>query len=118
MGDGVNFRGNNDHGAQNIEDGHEGHQLGGDLSDSFDTAYDHQKYKNTDDKARDDFGDPEIGLDGLGNGIGLHHVADTEGGDYGKKCKKNPQPFLPQSFLQVVHGTRRPPYRPHGWFCI
>jgi hypothetical protein len=61
---------------------------------------------NTD--STDPHGDAERIAQGVGHGIGLHHVADTEGGDGRKEGEQGPQEASdgsPNAPRKVVHGA-------------
>ncbi len=84
-------------GAEDVENDHKRHQEFGDLADLFNAADDdHGRCHHQDEAGHRGWN--MIGcLDRVGDGVGLDHVADAEGGDGGEDRENGAQPGLFQT---------------------
>lgn len=97
-----------DKGEDNVEEGHEGHELASHNAHALHAAYEHAKAYDKQGASHCPFTDAEGGLHVHGNGVGLHHAAnahdggnDTEDGEEGAK----PFPAGAKAVLDEVHAA-------------
>ena len=90
---------------EDIESRHQRHQPSGNLGNPLDTAKKHRANEQCYDDTRIEMWDAEVGVQRVGDGIGLHHVADAETGNAGKQREGDgePAPVRPHAVLDVIH---------------
>ncbi len=93
--------------AEKVDEDHYRHDAFGEFSDPFDTAKGDDSDEENDGDAADAGRDAELGVDGGGDGVGLDHVADSEGGESGEKRVGDgePFPFRAETFFDVKHDA-------------
>lgn len=96
-------------GGKEVEDGHGGHQDGGHLADGLNALYQHQQGKDGEEHSRHPGGESEGSFQGRGDGVGLSHVADAEGGNDGEdgegRRQKRADSLVGEAVLHGVHGA-------------
>ena len=120
-GNGADIRKHDDKRADDVNDGHAGHELFRDLTDALDAAEQHQRHEDGDANAGDE-ADHRLparrvfierdgnGLDGIRDGVHLCDVADTEGRDRAEDGEHGaePLPLGAKAVFDVVHGSAAP----------
>ena len=96
-----------DQAAGHVDDRHHRHHDGGNPADIFDAAEDNHAGEQRQGDTGGQRVDIERFLQVSGNGVGLDGIADAESGDRAEQGEQHPQPFLPQSPLQIIHRTAR-----------
>ena len=91
--------------ADDIQQGHEGHHLFGHGSDAADAAEEDEGTAGGDDQAHDQGRHVKSGLEGVGDGVGLHHVADATQGDDDGDREEHGQLVAAETFGDVVGGA-------------
>ena len=86
------------HAGHNVEDGHEGHQIGGHLTDALHAADDHDGGEDGQDNAGPQGGQAHQGLHGAGDLGGLGDIADAEAGDAAQQGEQHRQPLHAGAF--------------------
>ena len=84
-------------GADNIDDGHQRHDLFRDLNDALDATDDHQKKNDGQHTSGDDGLDPEGLLHPGGDAVDLRHIARTEGTDDDTHLLAGPRATAPMT---------------------
>ena len=93
-----------------IENGHERHQPRSPQGDALDAAEQHGTDQHHERYGGDQRCDVEFVVEGGGDGVGLHHIADAETGDGAEDREGDgePAPFGAQAVADVVHGAADP----------
>src|SRR5690606_40234350 len=71
----------------------------------MDASEEHQGGTEGQDQTGDPGGDAEGFLKCGGDGMGLHHIADAEGGDGAEQGEQNSQPFHAEAAFDIIHWT-------------
>ena len=120
-GNGADIRKHDDKRADDVNDGHAGHELFRDLTDALDAAEQHQRHEDGDTDAGDQADEHLLirrvlverngdGLDRVGNGMDLRNVADAECRDRAEDGEHGaePLPLGAKAVFDVVHGSAAP----------
>ena len=121
-GNGADIRKHDDKRADDVNDGHAGHELFRDLTDALDAAEQHQRDEDGDTDAGDQADEHLLirrvlverdgdGLDGVRDGVHLCDVADAErrdGAEDGEHTAEPLPPLGPRPLFDVVHGSAAP----------
>ena len=93
--------------GQDIKDGHEGHHIGGDLTDALNAADDHDGHDDSQNNTGDQGIQAHQTLHGAGDLAGLGDVADAEGGQTAQNGEDHSQPLpvFSQTVFDIVHGA-------------
>ena len=120
-GNGADIRKHDNERADDVNNGHSGHELFRDLTDALDAAEQHQRHEDGDTDAGDQADEHLLirrilverdgdGLDGVRDGVDLRDVADAErrdGAEHGEHGAE-PLPLGAKAVFDVVHGSAAP----------
>ena len=103
----VDVCGDDDEGTDDVDDGHERHELARHRTYAGHAADDDDGDEHEHDHGGDDRRNAEGGVQSVGDGMGLRHVADAEAADAAEESEERaePGPFFAEAVLDVVHGA-------------